>query len=590
MKICKKKPREQKAESPLLQTYLTSLLTLVLCVIMFLGATYAWFTSEVNNNHNEIYIGVLDVELEKQLPDHTWVSLTAATDDASRTNLFDRNIRWEPGYTSLETLKVINRGDLAICYTLSFTDGKLTDRENAPLQAEKWEDIIRCFDIWVYDHRANGDAAPAAASYADITAAGSGWRFVGSLSDALEGKDILEGAISAAGERLDAATEPTGETQPDPLLEAQYTIALHMREDADASVMGHKITLNVKLVAYQQSYESDAMSPNYDSGAKDTVPVYTEQQLRQVLAEGKTPYVAAHMDISETIEITAETRIAGGGYTLSRAEGFTGSFFLVKKDGFLTLENVILEGGGSWSADPAAAPAEETGIAASGSLIAAEENGSILLQKGAILQNNDGFSAVTLDAEGSLILRDAQILHNRAPQGAAVLGGHVSIEEFAKISGNLTTSGNGAILRTAGSIAIHGGELSGNLELSDGATLRMTGGSANSSLYLSDCQISLLGGQIYGAVYCDGASVCTLGNVSLSSFVGFDLTGSSNTACLEKNFAGFSFRTQTPETFQFVPAEGYVYTEDDENKLVCLNDGYAVAWDATAGAFVLQAE
>ena len=100
-------------KSVMLQTYFTSLLCLVLCVVMFFGTTYAWFTSEVNNVNNEIYIGILDVEMEKALPDGTWASLSELENRVNKTNLFDRNIRWEPGYTTLETIRVVNKGDLA---------------------------------------------------------------------------------------------------------------------------------------------------------------------------------------------------------------------------------------------------------------------------------------------------------------------------------------------------------------------------------------------------------------------------------------------------------------------------------------------
>lgn len=40
--------------------------------------------------------------------------------------------------------------------------------------------------------------------------------------------------------------------------------------------------------------------------------------------------------------------------------------------------------------------------------------------------------------------------------------------------------------------------------------------------------------------------------------------------------------------FNFKPAEGYTYTAGDEVKLVCLNDGYTVYWDAATGTFRLQ--
>ena len=57
--------KQPKVKSALLQTYFTSLLCMVLCVTMFFGTSYAWFTSEVSNTGNEIYIGTLDVGLFK---------------------------------------------------------------------------------------------------------------------------------------------------------------------------------------------------------------------------------------------------------------------------------------------------------------------------------------------------------------------------------------------------------------------------------------------------------------------------------------------------------------------------------------------
>ena len=122
-------------KSVMLQTYFTSLLCLVLCVVMFFGTTYAWFTSEVNNVNNEIYIGILDVEMEKALEAGKWASLSEVdVKGNNKTNLFDRNIRWEPGYTTLETIRIVNKGDLAFRYTLAFTDGKFADKTNAALQ------------------------------------------------------------------------------------------------------------------------------------------------------------------------------------------------------------------------------------------------------------------------------------------------------------------------------------------------------------------------------------------------------------------------------------------------------------------------
>ena len=45
---------EKMRAKALMQTYITSLLCLVLCVGMFLGTSYAWFTSEVISEENQI--------------------------------------------------------------------------------------------------------------------------------------------------------------------------------------------------------------------------------------------------------------------------------------------------------------------------------------------------------------------------------------------------------------------------------------------------------------------------------------------------------------------------------------------------------
>ena len=181
--------KQPKVKNVLLQTYLTSLLSLVVCVVMFLGASYAWFTSEVNNAGNEIYVGTLNVDLLKKNGDN-WDSLSAVDGEGKNTaHLFGNSIRWEPGYTALETVKVVNKGDLAFRYVMTFTDGTL-----AADSLKALADVAEHFDVWVFSHRAN-NAAPTAKAYAEITEA-TGWNPVGTLADVLEGKVVLDGIMT----------------------------------------------------------------------------------------------------------------------------------------------------------------------------------------------------------------------------------------------------------------------------------------------------------------------------------------------------------------------------------------------------------
>lgn len=240
---CEKMPDGTRAKQPpvksmLLQTYFTSLLCLVLCVTMFFGTSYAWFTSEVNNTDNEIYIGTLDVGLfagDKDLSD-------------SNNKLFDGSIRWEPGYTALETIKVVNEGDLAFKYVLNFTDGAA---KNADDSEAILADVAQYFEVWAYssdDHTAYEKTENE--SFAQMTAK-EGWTRVGTLAEVLTGEVVFSGSMTAAevnAKDTDGAKINTAHT---------YTIALHMKEEADSAVMGQKISLNVKLVAYQMASESE---------------------------------------------------------------------------------------------------------------------------------------------------------------------------------------------------------------------------------------------------------------------------------------------------------------------------------------------
>ena len=94
-----------------------SLISLLLCVSMLAGTTYAWFTDAVVTGINTIAAGNLDVEL--------YHSNAAVTDEAvnANTELFldlqGEPILWEPGVVSYENLRVANEGDLALVYQMA---------------------------------------------------------------------------------------------------------------------------------------------------------------------------------------------------------------------------------------------------------------------------------------------------------------------------------------------------------------------------------------------------------------------------------------------------------------------------------------
>ena len=256
--------KRPEAKNVLQQTYFTSLLCMVLCVSMFFGTTYAWFTSEITSKNNEIYIGTLDVGLYKKT--------AAEPQDLSIAGnmLFDKNIRWEPGYTAMETVIIRNEGDLAFQYDMTFTSNDKSTVD-AALQKTVGDNFV------VYVHP--GDYAvdeEKPTSFADIVANAESdeptWRAirlgekVATLSDIISHEiPVLSGSMTDV--RADTVDPVAAEPGPNDSksTEQTYIIALHMNEDANSEdIMGQKLHLNVKLMAYQKSYEKDSFDWNYD--------------------------------------------------------------------------------------------------------------------------------------------------------------------------------------------------------------------------------------------------------------------------------------------------------------------------------------
>lgn len=280
-----KKSQQAETKNVLLQSYFTSLLSLILCVSMFFSTSYAWFTSEVTNSGNEIYIGTLDVDLEKYVggeandPDDDWASLSEADEKGVNTiNLFDGSIRWEPGYTALETIRVVNQGDLAFRYDLMFTNGEITSATEDDDAAELLKKVAENFVVYIHpgDYIQDEDKP---VTFRDIEESDK-WtpvRFgteIATLADLLNGDldlPVLSGSITDVRD-LEAKnpTVPTGAGPNDSNEDAMdtYIIALHMKKETDLetmqSIMGQRLSLNVKLVAYQMVGEIDGLGGSYD--------------------------------------------------------------------------------------------------------------------------------------------------------------------------------------------------------------------------------------------------------------------------------------------------------------------------------------
>lgn len=213
----------KEMKSVLLRTYFTSLISLVLCVSLFLGTSYAWFTSEVTQTGNQIHVGSLEVGLYKLVDGEP---VTMKGEDAPK--LFDENTIWSPGYTKVETIQIKNSGNLDFKYVMSFDGVTLTGAKSHV----SVEEAANLFHVWVYE----GKAEPQ--DYANYNQ----WTPVGTIRQIMAGTPLVTANLATKNE-------------------ATYTIAVHMSEGANSDLMGAKLAMNVKLIAYQKVAGSGFVTP-----------------------------------------------------------------------------------------------------------------------------------------------------------------------------------------------------------------------------------------------------------------------------------------------------------------------------------------
>ena len=109
-----------------------SLLSMLLCVSMLIGSTYAWFTDTATTAVNKIQSGTLDVALEMSTDNGaTWTNAEGKTLNFMTADN-RAEILWEPGCTyALPLLRVVNKGNLSLKYEIVITgidgDAELND-------------------------------------------------------------------------------------------------------------------------------------------------------------------------------------------------------------------------------------------------------------------------------------------------------------------------------------------------------------------------------------------------------------------------------------------------------------------------------
>ena len=95
---------------------LSSIATLFVCLAMFIGSTYAWFTDSASTGVNKIQAGNLDIEVTHQTGSGNYSAVNL------ETHLFEDVDLWEPGVVAYENIKIENVGNLAAKVKLALRD------------------------------------------------------------------------------------------------------------------------------------------------------------------------------------------------------------------------------------------------------------------------------------------------------------------------------------------------------------------------------------------------------------------------------------------------------------------------------------
>ena len=266
---------------------LASVLSMMLCMAMLVGSTFAWFTDSVTSGKNKIVAGNLDVELYAKDVAGKYNPVTADT------NLFMEDALWEPGHVEVINLKVANLGTLALKYQFGINIASEKGSVNVSGEEFKLSDYIKFAVIDGEQSYENRDAAIAAADTSAV---------------ALSALAVNENGV------LYPAAKATTENPAERLVTLVAYMPTTVGNEANYKTgkESPEIELGVNLVATQTPYEKDSFGNDYDEIAALVQNGYeavdNTESFKNALSEGKD------IVLTDNITATAVKNADYGGY------------------------------------------------------------------------------------------------------------------------------------------------------------------------------------------------------------------------------------------------------------------------------------
>ncbi len=217
------------------QALMLSISSMLICTMMLVGMTYAWFTDSAVTAVNAIHTGTVNADLMYKTSDGTYRRLT------QNTSLFaDTTTPWVPGHIEIKYLKIENNGTLPIRYSLGVKADLSSNvqNENALLNALQYAFVqLNAANDTITADEVTG-AAPSASRNINLNP----------LSNAYGNSPISElGTLTATG---------TNGSK-----DAYYAFIIYYPVSAANNTTDISVTIGLRLLAIQQkSTDSAAVS------------------------------------------------------------------------------------------------------------------------------------------------------------------------------------------------------------------------------------------------------------------------------------------------------------------------------------------
>ena len=262
---------------------LGSVVAMVLCLAMLVGATFAWFTDTASTGVNKIQAGNLDVALEYSTDFKTWNKVT------DTTKLFEDSTVWEPGRTEVVYLRVKNAGTLALKYAVGMYNINESRGKNVAGEFYYLSDYVKL------------GAVETTAAYADREAAINAVN-----AEAKTLKSIGSSAIIGEDQMVMLAPEADAKT---------YALVLYMPTEVGNEAnpknndpyWASKFSFGISVNATQAEYENDSYDNTYDHDAPELFSAEsfsygTHEITKNIQANGRYGAVQAEKTAQITID------------------------------------------------------------------------------------------------------------------------------------------------------------------------------------------------------------------------------------------------------------------------------------------------